>query len=350
MRMEERDKKATDALIDVVLSISKAKLSANRGALKRLHALEDAPHPEGQEERIQREIEAMSKVSHPNLLKLLDSDGGQRWFVAEYHENGTLTKRQKHYEGKVEAALRAIRPVVEGVAELHESGLVHRDIKPDNIFVAADNRLVLGDFGLIFFDDDDHRRVSLTFENIGSRPWMPMWAQNLRIENVPPAFDVYCLGKVIWWMVANRPPFNIWYYDRPENNLEKLFPQAEHTALVNRLLGRCVCQEEEDCLPHASALLDEIDECLSRIATGHDLMVENDKPKCRACDVGIYNLNIDRDNNGARNFGLNPSSNRSFKIYACNNCGHVQLFYFGTDRVPPAWQGEKPNPGGPLTD
>ncbi len=101
--------------------------------------------------------------------------------------------------------MKAFRPLVEGVAKLHERGFVHRDIKPQNIFIDANGNLVLGDFGIVFFDDPAHTRLSATFENVGSRDWMPGWAYSVRIEAVKPAFDVFSLGKVLWAMISTKP-------------------------------------------------------------------------------------------------------------------------------------------------
>src|SRR6185436_16604940 len=128
--------------------------------------------------------------------------------------------------------------LVEGVATLHRSKQVHRDIKPDNIFVASDGRLVLGDFGLVFFEDDGHTRVSDTFENVGSRDWMPLWAQSMRIDEVEPNFDVFCLGKTLWYMVNGGGKLLAWYFEDPKFDLGRRFPNRPEMRHMNILLGK----------------------------------------------------------------------------------------------------------------
>jgi len=64
---------------------------------------------------------------------------------------------------------------------MHEAKLVHRDIKPGNIFIGKDGSFVLGDAGLVFFDDRDKSRLSGTFENVGTRDYMPGWAHSQRV-------------------------------------------------------------------------------------------------------------------------------------------------------------------------
>src|SRR5262249_8463601 len=85
-------------------------------------------------ERLKREIAAMRSVSHPGLIKLLDSDGEPtpKWFVMQYHPGGNLADSPAKYKGELVKSLLAIRPIVEGVAGLHRLGYVHRDIKPKN--------------------------------------------------------------------------------------------------------------------------------------------------------------------------------------------------------------------------
>ena len=118
--------------------------------------------------RFEREVEALKSTQHPGVLKLIDANVEERWLVTEYHPSRSLAKAGPRYSGDALSALTASRSIVEAVAELHDKGYVHRDIKSNNVFLASDGRLVLGDFG-IFFEDEEHTRVTETFERVGSR-------------------------------------------------------------------------------------------------------------------------------------------------------------------------------------
>ena len=250
-------------LKQAIEDIAKGLWPENQGALKVLHKTEDARDPQNASERIAREIQAMAEIEHPNLLRVLDKDPNHSWFVAEYHRQGTLDKHIDRYTGDLFSTLRAIRPLVEGVARLHSTGLVHRDIKPHNIFIANDGRLVLGDFGLAYSKDDWHTRLTGTFENVGSWDWMPPWATHVRVEEVNPTFDVFSLGKVIWAMLSNVRILKYWYYDHPQYDVTQLFPDSPGINLANELFRKCIVENEAECLKTAEALLKEIEDILA---------------------------------------------------------------------------------------
>jgi serine/threonine protein kinase len=277
----------------------------------------------------------MNDVSHPNLLDLVEVDTEEKWFVSRYYSKGTLTKNSHEYNGDLQKALNAIRPLVEGVAKLHEAGYVHRDIKPDNIFVSDEDNLILGDFGLVSFGDAEHTRISDTFENVGSRDWMPGWATSMNIENVRPTFDVYSLGKTIWSMISDTPLMRLWYWNDPEFNLKIKFPDIRYMSLANTLFSLCVVEREADCkIENAMQLLEQIDEIIEIMEFGADV-VDISERKCYQCGRGNYVLKVDQNVSNTRNFGLQPAG-RQFKIYVCNYCGHVQLFT-GEGGVPDPW-------------
>ncbi|NIR50756.1 protein kinase [candidate division KSB1 bacterium] len=310
--------------------------SSNHKALKVLHKPEEARDAELAEERIKNEIKAMAEITHPNLLKIVEYDLDSKWFVSEYFLRGSVSKNRDIFAGNFSEALKAFRPLVEGVAELHKKNIVHRDIKPENVFLDSSNKLVLGDFGLVFFNDDDKTRISKTLENVGSRDWMPAWAQGVRIEDIKPTFDVFSLGKLLWSLVSGLPKLLLWYFDKPQDNVESLFPEDRFIKFANPLLRKCIVEDEENCLPDASALLEEIDEVLSIIENNADRVDLEVERRCKVCGVGHYELIVNEDTTGVSNFGFTPSGDRRWKIFTCSHCGNVQLFSY-EGKPPDAW-------------
>ena len=309
----------------------------NCGALKILHSPDEARNFEDAEERLKRELEAMKQAGHPNLLKIVDHNTDEKWFVSKYYPNGTLKDRSGWFTGQVERTLTAIRPIVDGVAALHGKKFVHRDIKPENIFVDESEQLVLGDFGLVFFEDSEHTRLSGTLENVGSPAWMPLWATHMRIEDIRPSFDVFSLGKTIWSMVSSKPILRLWYHREDEFNLERMFPNRPEMVFLNALLDKCIVEHEKDCLSDASWLLAKIDDLRRALRLGADPVGDFVRP-CRVCGFGEYELLVDRDHRTTGNFGLEPAGGAAFKIFTCNYCGHVQFFFCQSGSNPPAWE------------
>lgn len=222
---------------ELLQSLQKAESPDCLGALKTLHDPSAARDSELAIPRMRAEINAMTAVSHANLLRIIDHSADQFWYVSEYHPRGTLSDYA--FDWDMATILKLFAGIVSGVATLHPK-VVHRDIKPENIFVSANDRLVLGDFGIVFFDDPGHTRLSRTFENVGSRDWMPPWAMTMRLEEVKPTFDVFSLGKVLWAMFSQQPKLPLWYFRKEQFNLEKLFPDEPRMSLVNDLLSKCI--------------------------------------------------------------------------------------------------------------
>src|SRR5262245_35194895 len=140
-------------------------------AVKVPHALNDPAN----QERFKREIAAMRSCVHPALIRLIDYDSqsNPRWFAMEYHPRGTLKDHAEAYRGRPLDCLEALRADIEGTAKLHVNRYIHRDIKPNNLFVTSAGQLVLGDFGIIFPIEGTEERITPGGNTLFSRDWIP---------------------------------------------------------------------------------------------------------------------------------------------------------------------------------
>ena len=310
---------------------------SSQKALKILHKPLDARDFDLAKERIKNELKAMHDIQHPHLLKIIDYDAEGNWFVTEYYSNGTLESKLSKNSGNVLQSLKLIRPLIEAVSELHKNKYVHRDIKPENIFINSNNELILGDFGLVFFNDNKNTRVSNTFSNVGNRNWMPGWAMSKRIEEVNPSFDVFSLGKVIWSMISGQSVLPLWYFKDQEYNLEYLFPEKREMKMINRLLDKCIVEREKDCISNAVALLYTIDSLLEKLESRIDILGLDEERICKVCGEGTYILQSNSKKND-HNFGLTIQEQSYYLIYVCNHCGNTQFFFCAGGVVPKVWQ------------
>lgn len=304
------------------------------GALKKLLPFEEgvANDEAAALARMKRELSTLESASHPSIVKVVDSNLDQKWFVMEYLEGGTLSDRLGVYRGRVLDALRAFRPIVDAVSELHNEKVVHRDIKPDNIFVASDAHLVLADCGLAF-KVENQERLTLTWENVGTRDFQPPWSYTKRLVDVQPAYDVFSLAKVLWAMVSGRPKFPLWYFDSEEDDLRQIFPNEPAIQYVHEILKKCIVQYENQTTLHdAGDLLKEVDAAIAAVSSGCQLPGRKRRMECRFCGIGTYQALDSYPITG----NLMTTYERNYLV--CGHCGHVELFaWHQHHHPPPAW-------------
>ena len=102
--------------------------------------------------RFEREARAMAQLSHPNLIGVYDfsADGDPVFLIMELITGGTLRELLAE-RGPMppHAAAAVLREVLTGLTVVHRRGMVHRDIKPDNVLIGGDGAIKVGDFGLV---------------------------------------------------------------------------------------------------------------------------------------------------------------------------------------------------------
>ncbi len=313
---ERRD--GAEKIINLIRSLS-TESSRPRFALKKLHRRDNEADDEKALGRLRKELEALSKIGlHPALVRVEDAKVDERWFVMDFYP-GLLSKTLQRTQGDLLGSLIILRPVVDAVAKVHEKGFVHRDIKPQNIFIAADGHLVLGDFGLVI-DGDQSGRLTDTYENVGTRDWMPGWASGMRLEDVRPSFDVFSLGKVLWNLISGKEKLQLWYHRKAQFNLENLFPEIPMMTEVNLLLDESVVEEENDCLPNAVEFLKRIDSLIHRVKLGGQVLADG-KIECIICRSAHY---------------MEQPAGNYEKYLLCPFCGNVQKF--DLERKPVGWR------------
>jgi serine/threonine protein kinase len=304
------------------------------GALKTFKIPSDDKKEEAQAvSRLQSEVAALSSINHPAILKLLHHNVEARFIVTEFQQRGTLDEEKniERYKGNALGGLEAFRKLVEGVVEVHDLGLVHRDIKLQNIFVADSGDLVLGDFGIVFFQEGG--RQTTTFEMVGSHFWMAPWAyryERLSVGEINCTLDVYALGKVLWSMIASRRGFPREDFGRDENNLERMFPDDPAMPLVNGILAQCVVGEEKDCsLSSALKLRAAVDDVIKKIKARKSYRpVGAEAWPCQVCGKGSYRdlLGGNVIVRGYRPGGPASGQEHSFHVLVCDHCSHGELF------------------------
>ena len=174
-------------------------------ALKVLHA--ELAHALGPE-RFQREIRLAARLQHPHILTVLDSGdaAGQLWFTMPFVEGESLRDRlNREKQLPLDDALRIAREVADGLDYAHHHGVIHRDVKPENILLAGSHALV-ADFGIARGLTPDGQNLTETGTSIGTAAYMsPEQAAGER--DLDARTDIYSLATVLYEMLAGQTPF-----------------------------------------------------------------------------------------------------------------------------------------------
>jgi len=159
--------------------------------------------------RFLREIEIAAQLQHPNILPLLDSGdaGGLLYYVMPYIPGPTLRERISQGEMPVHEAARLIAEVADALAAAHAQGVVHRDIKPDNVMLSGRHALV-ADFGVAkaVSDATGHGAATTVGVAVGTPAYMSP-EQAAAEPNIDQRSDIYAVGVLAYELFAGRPPF-----------------------------------------------------------------------------------------------------------------------------------------------
>ena len=158
-------------------------------------------------ERFRREARSVAQLSHPNIVTVIDRGeaDGRQYIVFEYVDGESL-KQLVDRTGPLPAR-RAIElglQVAEALAFAHNNGLVHRDVKPQNVLVTEDGEAKVTDFGIARSMDVEHG-VTQTGTVLGTSNYLS--PEQARGQAVTPATDVYSLGVVLYELLTGEVPF-----------------------------------------------------------------------------------------------------------------------------------------------
>lgn len=157
--------------------------------------------------RFKNESKAIAVLSHPNIVKVYDVSFGDRiqYIVMEYIDGITLKEYISHQHViPWKEAVHFTVQILQALQHAHEKGIVHRDMKPQNIMLLQDGSIKVTDFGIARFSNNETR--TMTDKAIGSVHYIA--PEQARGENTDGKADIYSVGVMLYEMLTGKLPFD----------------------------------------------------------------------------------------------------------------------------------------------
>ena len=157
--------------------------------------------------RFEREAKALARLTHPNIVKVMDYGAykDRPYLVMPYLSGGTLKDQIKQGPIPWQETVRLLIPIAQALEYAHEQNLIHRDVKPSNILLTEKGQPLLTDFGVAkLFDLEETQDLTGTGMGVGTPEYMApeQWQGHTSVQT-----DVYALGVVFYEMITGRKPY-----------------------------------------------------------------------------------------------------------------------------------------------
>lgn len=152
------------------------------------------------------EARAVAKLRHPNIVAVFEasSDDQRPYVVSEFIEGETLARKIDNNPMQPLEAAAMLRDLALGLYYAHTQGLIHRDIKPQNILVDSTGRAQITDFGLAIERDRDSQTPQQTFASAGTLAYMAPEQLGMGTVTIGPEVDQYALGVTMFEMLSGE--------------------------------------------------------------------------------------------------------------------------------------------------
>lgn len=194
--------------------------------------------------RFSREARITAELNHPNIVKIYSSGihKDHPYLVMEFIEGRTLKEMLVQRPLNPEESLKITIQIAKGLSEAHKKGILHRDIKPDNIFITNSGLVKLVDFGIS--QKEDLSRITRAGAILGTPAYMsPEQAQGKKLG---PESDIFSLGATWYHCLTGRPPFQ---GENPLTVLHKIVNYPVHFSKDHRdSLPKALCKIIEEMM------------------------------------------------------------------------------------------------------
>lgn len=224
--------------------------------------------------RFEREAKALASLGHPNIVSITDYgvSGDLPFLVMELLEGETLAARLKRAPFPPGQVLEIATQMLRALSFVHERGLVHRDLKPGNVFLqrlpGGGEQLKLLDFGLAKYTHTDPSWAEQSLTNAGEIVGTPSYIspEQIACEPTDARTDVYSMGVMLFEMLSGRLPFEGRPADQLKMHLAAPVPPLAHVCsnhgvspALEALLQRAMAKQREQRFGDAAAMLQALE-------------------------------------------------------------------------------------------
>jgi WD40 repeat protein/serine/threonine protein kinase len=217
--------------------------------------------------RFESEAQVIARLEHPHIVPLIDfwREPDSAFLVMRYLRGGSLRDRiDEHGALRPESVSKILEQVAGALTFAHRNGVIHRDIKADNILLDEDGNAYLGDFGIA---KELGSESNLTQDNvIGTPAYIP--PEQIRGEQITPQSDVYTFGIMLYEILTGRRPFTeLTPMSLLYKHLKDPLPMIDHNELnlpssINAIIQRATAKDPSVRYPDTISLVNEFQQAI----------------------------------------------------------------------------------------
>jgi serine/threonine-protein kinase len=236
-------------------------------ALKILH--EQYTRDDDYVERFRREARAVAKLAHPNIVTVIDrgEQDGRQFIVFEFVDGPNLKDLTRNGPLEARDAIGLTLQVARALSFAHDRGLVHRDVKPQNVLLNEDGQAKVTDFGIA--RSLDVHGVTQTGTVLGTSDYIA--PEQARGQKVDPKTDIYSLGAVLYELLVGEVPFSgdnfvavaMRHVNEPVPSV--LHARPDCPARLDFAIQRAMAKDPHDRFPSMDDFVAELEACLAEL-------------------------------------------------------------------------------------
>jgi serine/threonine protein kinase len=242
--------------------------------------------------RFCREIDALKKLNHPNVIKVIECspEGGEgnRFYAMEYIPGAKALKalmkeKSNPFKHNELAACRLFIQIASAIEACQTAGIVHRDLSPANVLILPDGGVKIIDFGICLLGGAE--RVTQTDENFGTINYRAPECSPHTSTPSDVTTDLYSAGKILWSAITDRPVFERERIAFNDCSMRQVFPEHHNRWHLQRIFEKTIRHDQPKRFQSAAQARVTAEILYGLMAT-YVLPIEDTMHRCPICKLG----------------------------------------------------------------